>query len=128
MPIVFWAVVAIGFFAGAFLSVRWGGTVLAKIGINTGHERSIQRAGRMAGLIAAVPALALAIMIGGSLGGSLAMNFATQLPENSLGQQVVMGLGIGVGGMTVLCLLVVSTMAAAATFMKVHLAKDRPRK
>jgi MFS family permease len=127
MPIVFWTIVVGGFLAGALLSICWGRMVLNRIASDSERPQSVRRAGRIAGFVAAIPSLLLGLFFGGNLGGAVAANFAARLAENGLAQHVTMGLGIGLGAMFVLCLLIVSTIAAA-TFMKVHLAKEPDRK
>ena len=122
MPFVFWTIVLATFIVGGFLSARWGTFVIGRVAHQCDHPDAVRRAGRIAGGVASAPSLVIAIFIGGNLGGALAANVAARLSDNIFAQQAVMGLGVGIGGMLVLGVLIVTTMAAAATFMKLHLA------
>ena len=122
MPCVFWTIVLATFIVGGFLSARWGTFVIGRVAHKCDHPDAVRRAGRIAGGVAGAPSLVIAIFIGGNLGGALATNVAARLSDNIFAQQAVMGLGVGIGGMLVLGVLIVTTMAAAATFMKLHLA------
>ena len=123
IPILFWLLVAAGAVGGAVFASRYGRFVVARISANSPHRRRVQRAGQMAGTVAVVPGLFFAVVIGGNFGGTLAAGFATRFADSPLAQQFVMGIGIGGGALCTFSVLVVSTMAAGAIFMKVHLAR-----
>jgi pimeloyl-ACP methyl ester carboxylesterase len=123
IPILFWLLVVASIGGGAIFASRYGKSVVARISANSPHMRRVQRAGQMAGMVAVLPGLFFAVVVGGNFGGALASGFAQRFPESLLVQQFVMGLGIGGGSLCLFSVLVVSTMAAGATFMKVYLAR-----
>ncbi|MFT4585147.1 MAG: pimeloyl-ACP methyl ester carboxylesterase [Gammaproteobacteria bacterium] len=123
IPILFWLLVVASIGGGAIFALRFGKSVVARISANSPHMWRVQRAGQMAGMVAVLPGLFFAVVVGGNFGGALASGFAQRFPESLLVQQCVMGLGIGGGSLCLFSVLVVSTMAAGATFMKVYLAR-----
>ena len=122
MSITFWLIVIAGYLAGGALSTRWTKRVVARISDNSPRPKQVRSAGSVAAIVAAIPALFFATVLGGSVGGAIGSNLAARLNADALAQNVVMGVCVGLGALFFLTLIVVTTAAAGATFMKVYLA------